>query len=297
MSAPPPPPPSFSNEVIPSLPTISGDGLFKVNVVVPTNDTPPKLFEPSAGNQSTSYSYPLMDPAKLIGSHSNPYMNVALPAYITTLYKNVFNINTNLSNDISPAAIDDRTYPTSYAVQQYVQSQIAGTQLINGDNNTNLVNTTTNNTIIQTAVASANGFLYVNGESTSSISIFWMDESENKPRNGASKTVMFSAQNYLTNTGGSVSGNLAFLTAGEHSHFIHLGQPYKHYQFVTRGDFLDFIQSYNASSDSWDWLVKDCLGTFTNTITVCNDNGEQIPISRVQGAPDSQLPDGLILAP
>jgi len=293
---------SFSNEVIPSLPPpISGDGIFHVNEAVPTIDANPQngtgYFAPAPNNPSTSYSYPLMDPANLIGTPSTPYMNVALPAYISTLYNNVYKINTNLTNDISEAAANDRLYPTSYAVQQYVQSQVSGTQIINGDNNTYIVNTTMTNTLIQSAVSAAQGFIYVNGEQPSNISIFWMNEAANAPRNGATKTVMFSACGYLTNMNGLPSGNLAFLYAGDDSHFVHLGQKYKHYQFVIRGDFLDFIQSYNSSTSSWDWLVKDSLGVFSNTISVSNAAGEQIAISRVVGSPESDIPEGLNLIP
>lgn len=290
---------SFSNEVIPSLPPISGNGFFQVKVVVPTADANEEagtgLFRPTTNNPSTSYSYPLMDPANLIGTPSTPYMNVALPAYITTLYSNVYNINTKLTNDISEAASDDRIYPSAYAVQQYVQSQVSGTQIINGDNNVYLVNTTMTNTLIQSAVTSAQGFTYVNGDQSNTISVFWMDESPNRPRNGATKTVMFSASGYLTNMNSSISGNLAFLYAGDLSHFTYLGQQYKFYQFVTRGDFLDFVQSYNTTNLTWDWLVKDCLGVFSNTISVSNSSGESIPISRVIGAPDSDVPVGLVL--
>ena len=96
---------------------------------------------------------------------------------------------------------------------------------------------------------------------------------------------------------GSPSGNLAFLYAGDDSYFVHLGQQYKHYQFVIRGDFLDFVQSYNSSTSSWDWLVKDSLGVFSNTISVSNAAGEQIAISRVVGSPESDIPEGLNLIP
>lgn len=291
--------PGYANEVIPSLPTIAGDGFFQVKIVVPTANANEEagtgLFQPTTINPSTSYSYPLMDPANLIGTPSTPYMNVALPAYITTLYRNIFEINTKLTNDISEAASNDREYPTSYAVQQYVQSQVSGTQIINGSNNVNIVNTTMTNTLIQSAVSSAQGFTYVNGDESHSISIFWMNEAQNLPRNGATKTVMFSANGYLTNTNGSISGNLAFLYAGDDSNFVHLGQQYKHYQFVIRGDFLDFVQSYNTTTSSWDWLVKDSLGVFSNTISVSNAEGNSVAISRVVGSPNSDVPTGLTL--
>ena len=273
----------MSNNVIASLPlTVTGDGLFAVTQVVPNASG--GLFSPMDGvSPSTSYSYPLMDPAKVIGTVGQPYMNVALPAYITTLYENTYKINENLKNSISTSAVDNREYPTSYAVQQYVQSQVSGTQLINGSgsNNTYVVNTTVSNTLIQTAIAIAQGFSYVVDSAIKSISLFWMDTGVNAPRNGANKTVMFSVSDYLTTEEGAISGNLAFLYAGDSSHFLHLGVLYKYYQFVCRGDFLDFIQSYNSTTSSWEWLVKDSLGVFSNAITIASgisDNaGSEMP--------------------
>lgn len=273
----------MSNHVISTLPpTVTGNGLFTVSQVVPNASG--GLFSPMDGvSPSTSYSYPLMDPAKLIGTAGQPYMNVALPAYITTLYENTYKINENLKNEILTAAVDNREYPTSYAVQQYVQSQVLGTQLINGSgsNNTYTVNTTTSNTLIQTAIATAQGFSYVVDSAIKSISLFWMDTGVNAARNGASKTVMFSIANYLTTEEGAISGNLAFLYAGNSSHFLHLGAQYKYYQFVCRGDFLDFIQSYNSTTSSWEWLIKDSLGVFSNAITIASgisDNaGSEMP--------------------
>ena len=55
---------------------------------------------------------------------------------------------------------DDRSYHTARAVQDYVTSQISGTQLINGNNNVSLVNKTTTTTLIQTSVTSAINFEY-----------------------------------------------------------------------------------------------------------------------------------------
>lgn len=258
----------MSDTVISSLPTIAGSGIFSVTQVVPNASG--GLFSPLDSTPSTSYSYPLMDPAKLIGTAGQPYMNVALPAYITTLYENTYKINDNLKNSISTAAVDNREYPTSYAVQQYVQSQVSGTQIINGSNsnNTYLVNTTTVNTVITTANSAAYGFNYTYGVDPAKIALYWMDTSANAARNGANKTVMFSATNYLRNSDGDVTGDLAFLYAGDNSDFVHMGVKYKYYQFVIRGDFLDFIQSYNSSTSSWEWIVKDSLGVFSNSVTV-----------------------------
>jgi len=269
----------MSSSIIPSLPSnISGNGLFTVQAVVPTASATASdgLFAPRENDeQSNSYSYPLMNPAALIGTESQPYMNIALPAYIATLYDNVYKINTNLKNSISTAAIDNRDYPTSYAVQQYVQEQIAGTQTINGaaGNNTYIVNTTMTNTVITTANTAAVGFSYTkNGHAgIKTIAMYWMDTSANSARNGATKTVMFSPENYLRDASGNVTHNLAFLYAGDSSNFLNLGANYKYYQFVARGDFVDFIQNYNTSTNSWEWMVKDSLGNFSNSVSVGSD--------------------------
>ena len=274
----------MSSSIIPSLPSnITGNGLFTVQSVVPT--TTNGLFAPGEGDiSSNSYSYPLMNPAAIVGTETQPYMNIALPAYISTLYDNVYKINTNLKNSISTAAINNREYPTSYAVQQYVQEQIAGTQMINGQtgNNTYTVNTTMTNTIINTANTAALGFSYSKNEHAGikTIAMYWMDTSANAARNGATKTVMFSPENYLRDSSGNVTHNLAFLYAGDTSNFLNLGVNYKYYQFVARGDFLDFIQNYNTSTNSWEWMVKDSLGNFSNTVNVgsaISDYNESMP--------------------
>ena len=285
---------NFANDAIISLPAITGDGLFDVNVVVPNAPPATGLFEPAAGHPSTSYSYPLMDPAKLIGTVSHPYMNIALPAYISTLYNNVFNINTNLTNDMTGEVEDDRSYPTARAVQDYVTLQISGTLLINGNNNVNLVNKTTTTTLIQTSVTSAINFEYNYDGTTKTISIFTMDDSGNSTsnRNGAAKTVMFSAPNFLRNPDLTITGNVAFLYSGDKSNFVWLGQQYKFYQFVAAGDFLEFIQSYDTANPGWDWLVKNCMGVFSNTVTLANKVGGVADIARVNNL-TTPVPIGL----
>jgi hypothetical protein len=267
--------PDFVDKVIPSLPTITGNGLFPVNIVVP-NSASSFTTDPS-GNQSNSYSYPLIEPAKLIGTGSQPYMPVALPAYISTLYNNVYNINNNLQNTIATAASDDRFYPTSYAVQQYVQSQIAGSQVITGigpaypigNTNTYFVTTTLSNTLI-TNTNPASGFSYTYNGNITSISLFWMDESADAPRNGTNKSVMFADSGYLTDASGVPTGQLAFLCAGDSSFFINMGVQYKYYQFVFTGDFVTFVQAYNGSG--WDWLVTGSMGVFSNNVVLSNGN-------------------------
>ena len=254
----------FADQVIPSLPpTLSGNGLFSVKVVVPNSSS---NFDTSSNNPSTSYSNVIMDPAKIIGTTSAPYMNVALPSYVSTLYTNVYNVNNNLENDISQAAVDDRKYPTSFAVQQYVQDQIAGTQIIGGENDTFTVITTANNTFIKTVPSSASPFAYSYNGTPTNIALFWMDTSANAPRNGATKTVMLGEANYFKDLSGNLTGKQAFLYAGDNSFFINHGERYKYYQFVYTGDFLSFVQAYSEVTNSWNWLVTACMAVFKNEV-------------------------------
>jgi hypothetical protein len=63
-------------------------------------------------------------PNQLACTSSNPYMSVLNKNYISTLFNNVYNINTNLKNSMVGSNVDDRTYPTRYAVQEYITSAI-----------------------------------------------------------------------------------------------------------------------------------------------------------------------------
>jgi len=265
--------------VIPSLPVLTGTGIFNVQQVVPNADN---SFSATSANPSTSYSYPLMDPAKLIGTITAPFMNVGIPAYITTLYNNVFNINRNLQNDISAIAEDNREYPTSFAVQSYVQSQIAGVQLINSNltqpgspnGNTYKVVTTLNNTLISAVPLVSKSFQYnyidsLGAPKSGIIALLYMDTTPNAPRVGATKTVMFADQNYLRDNDGSE--NRILLYAGDNASFLYMGSLHKYYQFAYVGDNLSFVQAYNTVTQSWTWLVTSCMGVFSDSVDSTNE--------------------------
>jgi hypothetical protein len=66
----------------------------------------------------------IMLPNQIACTSSNPYMSVLNKNYISTLFNNVYNINTNLKNSMVGSNVDDRTYPTRYAVQEYITSAI-----------------------------------------------------------------------------------------------------------------------------------------------------------------------------
>jgi hypothetical protein len=250
-----------------SLPVpLPSDGTFDVNV----NITSTEFSDPSGDN--STYSRYIIDPARLIGTDDAPYQPVANGAYIATLYQNCYYINNNLQNDISAAAIDNRQYPTSYAVQKYVQSQIAGTQIINATNQDIIVETTVNNTVVETVNTNAVAYTYPyvdpSGNTISAdVAVYTMDNAQNDPRNGASKVVVFADPNF----GGAntlQTGDVVYLYAGDNANFVYNGQELKYYQFTYLGDNLSFVMLYNSSTSTWQWLVTNCNSVFSSAITV-----------------------------
>ena len=66
-----------------------------------------------------------------------------------------------------------------------------------------------------------------------------------------------------------------------------MGVKYRFYQFVYTGDFIQFVQAYDNSTDSWDWLVTNSMGVFSNSLNVTGGGGN---ISMSTGATDYQAP-------
>jgi hypothetical protein len=266
---------SDSLNAIQQLPKpVPADGLFTVlNNIADTSFNDPL-------DLNSTYAKYVLDPANLIGTDNAPYVPVALPAYVTTLYQNVYNLNNNLQNNIQSASIDNRLYPTSYAVQKYVQSQISGVQIISSSSGAdNTVLTTLNNTIV-TGVSTdvANNFEYSPTGSglIYSIAVYYMDTTANSTRNGSSKVVVFGASGFLTEAANSdiQTGNQAFLYAGEGSYFLIAGKKEKYYQFTYTGDTLTFTQLYQSAIGStpgyWLWLVQTYNSRFSATIQIPN---------------------------
>lgn len=257
-----------------SLPKpIPSNGLF-----IPKTNIPATAF---TGDTSTTYSSYVLDPAQVIGSVDAPYIPISQPAYTATLYQNIFNINNNLQNDISDASVDNRAYPTSFAVQAYVQSQISGTQILDATltNNSNIVNTTVVNTLVNTVNNTAYWGLYDIDGISNKVAKYTMDDAENATRVGASKQVIFHCNDFLNE---DTKTNLIFLDAGPTGRFIVGGVPLRYYQVTHVGDFISFIMTRNVANDGWEFLVTGYQSVFSNTINI---NG----LSEYGGAP-AQVP-------
>jgi len=256
-----------SVDAMTSLPVpLPSNGIFDVTV----NITDTEFSDPS--NNNSTYSTYIIDPAKLIGTEQAPYQPVANGAYIATLYENCYNINNNLQNDISVAALDNRQYPTSYAVQKYVQSQIAGTQIIDATDQDIIVETTVNNTIAEKVNQNAVAYTYTyttpgGAQVSADIAVYTMNTAENDARNGASKIVIFADSTF----GGALAlqtGDLVYLYAGDNGNFVYQGEELKYYQFTYLGDNVSFVMLYNSTTSTWQWLVTDCNSIFSSDINV-----------------------------
>ena len=256
--------PSSSNAMSTLPVPIPSDGTFTVVKTITDGSF-------SSPNVSSIYSNYILSPSAIVGTESAPYMPIALPAYVSTLYQNIWNINNNLKDNISNASTDNREYPTSYAVQSYVQSQLSGTQIMSGSdpsNNQSSVHTTVSNTVIKTVLLStANSGTYTNGSVNPAVQLvpvatYIMDTEANVTRNGATKTVVFADTAWLAN------GQLVFLSAGANSDFIIAGQRQNYYQFTFLGDFVTFIMVRNADNNGWNWLVTNYQSRFSQTIDV-----------------------------
>jgi len=257
-----------SEILVSSLPNpLPSNGLFTVASNIPAGS-----FSDPSDNNST-YSNWVLSPADLIGTPSAPYAPVALPAYVSTLYQNVFNINNSLQSDIAAAAVDNRAFPTSYAVQKYVQSQLSGCQILSASdpsNNGNIVSTSLTNTLVETVSSNATKYSYsytapgASSATVAQVAVYQMDTGLNATRNGASKIVVFGDSSFAS----TANGNLMFLYSGANSAFIVAGQRQQYYQFTFQGDFVQFVNVYDNASSSWLWLVTGHQSVFSNAINV-----------------------------
>ena len=257
-----------AGDVIDSLPSpMPSSGIF-----TPVTNIGATAF---SGSTSTSYSATVLDPAQVIGTIEAPYVPMAQPAYTATLYQNVFDINNNLQNDIQGPAIDNRDYPTSYAVQAYVQSQISGSQLM-GTGATEEIGRTANTSVVNTIVTSVTsapqyGTYTSNAGVISNIAVYEMDGAAASARIGATKQILFQCNTWLNDSVNSSDvplTNLIFLYAGTNSNFMVNGIMQKYYQVTHVGDFLSFILLPNVANNGWVFMVTGYQSLFSNAMTV-----------------------------
>jgi hypothetical protein len=237
--------------IVDSMPPLVGNGLPPVDVVFSQTE-----FEPTS--PPTSYTDIISDTSKLVGSDECPYQPVANPNYVKVLYANVYNINNSLTNDLSGIADDNRIYPTAFAVQKYVQSQLTGIQIIDAsDNNTNIISTSLTNTIITELGNEALVFEYAMGELVYPIYVYTMNVEQNTPRVGASKQILLGLDTIE-------KGTLIYLYAGEGNAFVTAGKSYHWYQFSYIGAFVELTQLYTKDG-KWLFFINNYSSVFSGS--------------------------------
>ena len=218
-------------------------------------------YDSQTGQSDAPYNKTLIGDASsnIVGSSENPYLPGILPVYIPTLYQNVYDIQTNLKDAITSDSTENRTYPTSLAVKNYVASQLAGFEYLSGDD-------TTISTTVSTSILGENNSPTINTNidtNTITYEYLYTFTSIDVARNGAGKTVINNVSLIPTIINNERTINTMIISAGSQGNFVVLGKTYKYYQFSGKGDTLDMVQFIDINNNSV-FFVKTYSGLFLN---------------------------------
>lgn len=234
-----------SKTLFKSLPQtgLDADGTFIPSVNVAAN-----TFSTITGNDDAPFNSVLIGSSadNLVGSATTPYLPVSLPAYIPTLYTNIYNIQTGLTDVIPTTDIsNNRAYPTVYAVKKYISDQIGGSQTLTASDtgtissmvkiSTGLANTILTGVPDSTTAQGGNVVYSLDNGLTNVFDIASIDSA----KNGSSKRIINS----------SIVNGTYFMTIqlSGNKYFIVNGNKYKNYQFSVQGDALDMVQFINST--------------------------------------------------
>jgi len=279
--------------------SLNGDGTF-----TPNTNIAPNAFTEDSGSALT-YSDPhfnkvvLPGTVALPGTDENPYLPINLPAYVSTLFANVANIQGNLTDDLTPEIVNQRMYPTAKSVKEYVLNQLSGTESIeNGSARSDSNNarglefvevksgssTGIASTGVTTSLIEPGGITNLTDADGNQVFVFKLGNVDSS-RSGAQKE----AVNTIDLTNVSVQLNAApcvtttdssGISQIDWSYFSYMGQKYTTYQFVHTGDIVEFIQyrepldtppstAENKSTHNNVYIVKNGFGgRFTNPFTI-----------------------------
>jgi hypothetical protein len=279
---------SFADNIKKSLPS---DGVPATGFFQPAKNIESNTFDTSGNQpQDAPYNqYPIIGDASsnLVGSVTTPYLPVALPAYIPTIYKNIYDIQNNLENVIPATDVsDNRVYPTTFAVKNYVQSQLFGSEVLDpSSSSTSLLQPSTGltNTLVLSAdAANVNNFTTVIYDSGTYNVTSYTIETVDQSRNGAQKNVIC-VSDLTTEDSNPV---IMQISAGEpdinddvndptlQPAFVVSGTAYRYYQFVGAADALTLIQYNNGTEPSRFFVIGQYGGNFSNTLFAVDSNSK-----------------------
>ena len=276
--------------------SLKGDGTF-----TPNTNIAPNAFAEDADSALT-YSDPhfnkvvLPSTVALPGTDENPYLPINLPAYVSTLFANVANIQGNLTNDFSTDFADQRMYPTIQSVKSYVLSQLSGTETITNSSATSDPNNARGLEFVEvkggssTGVASTgvttslitSGGAGITDDDGNTVFVFKLGNVDST-RSGAQKETVnmidLTDKSVQLNAAPCVTTDSSGISQIDWSYFSYMGQKYTTYQFVHTGDIVEFIQyretftktstAQNPSTHNNVYIVKNGFGgRFTNPFTI-----------------------------
>lgn len=241
---------------------VPATGLFTPvqNIVTNTYDTP-------TGNTDAPYNETLIgDSAEnLVGSSTKPYIQMALPTYIPTIYSNIYHMQSNLKDLIPVDNISsNREYPTSWAVKQYVASQLFGSETLTPEPVIDL-EVSTGLTTTACVANTVDGSPNVTQVNQSTFITHFDIKQVDSARSGATKNIIC-----ISELGQQTIGDdLVFLEMKieltGNKVFVANGKLYKTYEFISIGDSLTMIQFLNTNNDSI-FFVTNYGGVFSSEV-------------------------------
>jgi hypothetical protein len=219
-------------------------------------------FNTQTGDSDAPYNQTLIGDSSnnVVGNSTNPYMPSILPVYIPTLYSNVYEIQTNLIGVMDSTASDNRTYPTAYAVKNYVASQLGGIEQVN-----------TQNQLISTSITTS--FLLPNdnpsvntidgGNTVINNYSYSINGTIDLVRNGMAKIILNNTDLVgVLSTGTGITTSATMIITPTTGLFYVLGNSYTHYEFSHKGDMLDMLEYIDGGINYF--FVKSYGGRFSN---------------------------------
>lgn len=246
------------------------DGVPATGNFEPVLNIIPNTFNSPTGNSDSPYNTIYIGDSSnnIVGSETTPYLPVALPAYIPTLYENMYYVQTNLKNIISTTDTpDNREYPTSYAVKRYVASQLQGSEyLVPNVEFEEFISTGLTTSFLASSNLTQSPNVETFTDTTTNVTTFVTTFNMNtidSARSGAEKVCINTTPLGLV---GETQNNVLQIVLNKASQaFIVNGKSYSCYVFSNLGDTLNMFQFINPNTGDELFFVINYGGLFSTT--------------------------------
>ena len=222
------------------------DGVPANGQFSPADNLVPNSFDDRTGQTTDSpyntvYIGDTVD--TLVGSVTVPYLPMALPAYIPTLYENIFHIQTNLKEKIEDTIVNEREYPTTIAVKAYVQTQLSGRELLKPADSPTIelnISTVLTTSFLTAPMTTSKNVLIREIDGKQVYATTYNINRIGTSRDGAEKICINTSPIGVINTAGDINNLQIVLDADQF--FVVGGKEYKCYVPACLGDVLSMVQ-------------------------------------------------------